>query len=368
MSIESFKEKGKLFFQSLLKTGRQDPVHLTDYAADLLDDSLSEAAQTILSSPKIALTCHVNPDADALGSMLALAETLQSAGKEVVCSWSNEPLILPHWLELIGEMAPIIPPKLFPDTPKLMLALDAASPRRLGLLAEHAMRADTLIMIDHHISNNGFGKIMLWDATAAATAEIVFRLIERMGLKLSSRAAACLYAGLITDSGRFQYEATTPATLHIAAELRRYTFDHARLAQLLFENESYEYLKIAGIALSRSILLPDVGHGLIWTYLIQEDLIPSGLALKDTDSLIDLLRTTCEADVSCVIKQQRSGFFSISLRSHGATDVAKIAGIFGGGGHPFAAGYTSRYPLQETVRMLIDAIPHHGDIEGNLAA
>src|SRR5439155_994362 len=97
-------------------------------------------------------------------------------------------------------------------------------------------RAGQVIVIDHHRTNPGFGSILVLDPAASSTAELVFRLVERMGGDLPDGAAACLYAGVVTDTGRFQYEATTPETLRVAAELRRRKFDHARLGQVLFED------------------------------------------------------------------------------------------------------------------------------------
>jgi bifunctional oligoribonuclease and PAP phosphatase NrnA len=175
-----------------------------------------------------------------------------------------------------------------------------------------------------------------------------------MGGRLSDGAAACLYAGVIADTGRFMYEATTPQTLRVAAELRRYGFDHARLGQALFEDGSIGYLKVAGIALNRVEHLPDAD--LVWTYVLQTDLSRSGISMGDTDDLIDLVRTAREADVSCVIKQQRDGRFKVSLRSRGSTDVGAICQAFGGGGHRLAAGYTSQSGLEETVKPLVQAL------------
>src|SRR5439155_24699558 len=196
-----------------------------------------------------------------------------------------------------------------------------------------------------HRTNPGFGTIVVLDPEASATAELVFRLIELMGGTLPDAAAAWLYAGLVTDTGRFQYQATTPETLRVAASLRTHAFDHTRLSQGPFQDRSLAALKVTAAALDRAELIEDAD--LVWTYLTQADLAENGVLMGATDDLIDVIRTARETDVSCVIKQQRDGRFKVSLRSRGATDVGSIAESFGGGGHRLAAGYTAAGGLEE---------------------
>lgn len=312
---------------------------------------LERAAEILASAPVVALACHVNPDPDAAGSMLGLAHHLESLGKSVVCSWANQPMDRPPWLELLDGARFLVEPSEFPDAPDVMVALDTAAPERLGMLAANAARAGELIVVDHHRSNPGFGSVLILDPAAASTAEMVFRLIERLGGELSDRAAACLYAGVVTDTGRFQYEATTPETLRIAASLRERQFDHVRMAQVLFEEHPLGYLRVLARALGRFVHRPDAD--LVYTYVMQADLDEAGVGPGDTDDLIDALRTAREADVACVIRQQRDGRFKVSLRSKGGTDVGSVAATSGGGGHRLAAGYTSAAGPEEAVELLV---------------
>ncbi len=301
---------------------------------------LKEASATLDAARAVALVCHVNPDADALGSMLGLAGFLADRGKEVAASWPNDPEEAPRWLEAFPCREHLVAPGDMPKSPELLVTLDAASVNRLGGLAYLAERAPTVICIDHHLSNAGFGTIRLIDPDASATAEIVLRLIEGMGGEPSADASACLYAALISDTGRFQYDASTPETLRMAARLREQPFDHTRLAQALYENNSLPYLRLLGRTLER-VRLED-GAGLVWTYLTRADLEEAEVPIQETDDLIDVIRTAREADVAAVLKEQRAGGFKVSLRSRGGTDVAAIAERFGGGGHRLAAGYSSK--------------------------
>jgi bifunctional oligoribonuclease and PAP phosphatase NrnA len=158
----------------------------------------------------------------------------------------------------------------------------------------------------------------------------------------------------VTDTGRFQYQAVRPETLRVAAELREHPFDHARLSQVLYEDNGAAYLRVLGTALGRIQLDPEAD--LLWTYLTREDLSAAEVLPAEADDLIDVVRTAREADVAAVIKQQRDGRFKVSLRSRGGHDVAAVARVFGGGGHRLAAGYTSAHGLAGTVDRLTAAL------------
>ena len=317
-------------------------------------DPYSSAAQVLSEAALVAIACHVNPDTDALGSMLGLSNHLRGMGRETVCSFPNEPFDLPRWAAMLPGTDALVPPRGFPKDPTVMVTCDAASMDRLASLAGTAVRARTLIWIDHHATNEGLGTIPLVDPSASSTCELVWRLIKELGGEVAIETAMCLYAGLVTDTGRFQYEAVRPDTLRLGAELREFPFEHARLVQALYEDDRIAYLRLLGLALERIRLEPEAD--LVWTYLMRADLDAAGVQPAEADNLIDVVRTAREADVAAVIKQQRDGWFKVSLRSRGRTDVASIANRFGGGGHRLAAGYTSRRGLAGTVEVLTAAL------------
>ncbi len=318
------------------------------------DDRLARAAEVLRGAPDVVLVCHVNPDPDALGSMLALADHLERSGSRTVCSVPNEPVDLPRWAAMLPGSDRIVEPREVPSSPAVMVTCDCASLDRLAVLTPVAGRATELIWIDHHRSNDGLGTIPLIDPDASSTCEVVFRLIAVMGGELSAEAAACLYAGLVTDTGRFQYEATTPATLRMAASLRERDFDHARLVQALYEDHHRAYLELAALALHRLTAVPEAD--LVWTYLTQADLQAVGASATETDDLIDVVRTDRDADVTALVKQQKDGRFKVSLRSRGGHDLAAVAATFGGGGHRLASGYTSAHGPAGAVDRLVQAL------------
>jgi phosphoesterase RecJ-like protein len=242
----------------------------------------------------------------------------------------------------------------FPAAPDVMVTCDCASSDRLGALLPAANRARELIWIDHHRSNEGLGTIPLVDPDASSTCEMVWRLIGVMGGEVPADTALCLYAGLVTDTGRFQYEAVRPATLRIAAELREHAFDHTTLVQALYEDHPRSYLGLVGVAMGRIAFVPEVE--LVWTYVTQADLQAVGVGAAETEDLIDLVRTDRDADVAALVKQQRDGRFKVSVRSRGRHDLAAVAAAFGGGGHRLAAGYTSELGPAETIDRLVAAL------------
>jgi phosphoesterase RecJ-like protein len=325
-----------------------------------MNELVEKAAIALGQAESVAIACHVNPDADALGATLGLSNFLRAKGARTICSFPNEPFEPPRWLSVLPGADALVRPADFPFEPALMVTCDVASMDRLGMLARSAARAETLIWIDHHVSNEGLGTIPLIDPRASSTCEIVWRLIREIGGDVPVETATCLYAGIVTDTGRFQYESVTPETLRLAAELREYAFDHTRLVQALYEDNPAAYLRLLGAALDRITVEGD----LIWTYLTQADLAAAGVHAAETDDLIDVVRTAREADVAAVLKQQRDGRFKVSVRSKGGHDVATVASTFGGGGHRLAAGYTSKHGLAETIHRLKAALRGEPAAEG----
>jgi bifunctional oligoribonuclease and PAP phosphatase NrnA len=317
-------------------------------------EEMRRAAEVLSGADQVALACHMSPDADALGSMLGLSNLLRARGIETVCSYGNEPLDLPRWASLLPGTDHLVPPSAFPSEPSVMVTCDCASFDRLGVLGGKASRASELIWIDHHRSNDGYGTVRLVDPDASSTCEMVFRLIETMGGVFERDVAVCLYAGLVTDTGRFQYQATTPQTLRIAARLREADFDHAALVRAMYEDNDPSFLRLLGTALRRMVEVP--GASVVWTYLTQADLADAGVGPGDTDDLIDVLRTARDVDVAAVLKQQRDGRFKVSVRSRGGHDLSAVATSFGGGGHRLAAGYTSEHGPEGTIERLVEAL------------
>ena len=317
-------------------------------------ETLDRAAKVLADADEVTLVCHVNPDADAIGSMLGLANHLAGRGVKVTAAAPNRLDDLPRWVEALPGRDHMVPPKQLPKSPKVLVTLDAADLGRLDGLTHLVDKAETTIVIDHHRTNPGFGTINLIDGEASATAELVYKVIQRMGDHLDADVAACLYAGLVTDTGRFQYESASPEVLRIAADLRERSFDHARLAQALYADGSVAYLRLLAVVLGRVKHVSEAN--LVWTYATRKDLDDAKVPIQETDDLIDVVRMARDSDVAAVLKEQKAGGFKVSMRSRGDTNVAEIAEAFGGGGHRLAAGYTAKGTLEEASGALIEAL------------
>ncbi|TML86584.1 MAG: bifunctional oligoribonuclease/PAP phosphatase NrnA [Actinobacteria bacterium] len=311
--------------------------------SDVMSSDVDAAASAIEACASIALACHVSPDGDALGSMLALHHLCLAAGKRSVASWPAPFTVAPHYAYLPG-LDLTTKPADFPAEPDLMVTFDCGSLGRLGELAAPARAAGALIVVDHHVTNDRYGSINLVDPAAAASAVVVRRLARRLGWALNRDAAICIYTGLVTDTGRFQYSNTTPEVFELAAELSTFDLPIASMSRQLFELHRFAYLQLVGVALDRAEL--DRELRLVVTWVTQADLDRFGVGLDETEGLIDLVRRTDEADVACVLKEMSDGT-RVSLRSTTDVDVSAIASAFGGGGHRAAAGFTSDRPASE---------------------
>lgn len=312
------------------------------------DEVWAEAVALLRGAGEVALACHVGPDGDALGSLLALGLGLRALGKRVVASWGSEPFEVPAQYAFLPGLDLLSPPESFPREPEVLVTFDTGSLDRLGTLAPAAEAARHVVVLDHHASNTRFGTVNLLDPDAAATVLMVDELLRRLAVPLTADIAACLYTGLTTDTGSFKYQATTPAVHGVAARLLATGIDHASIAREVWDTKPFGYVKLLGVLLDRATL----EDGLVWTWSTQADFAAYAVGMEDIEGAIDVLRTTAEADVAVICKETPTGAFAVSMRSKGATDVGAVAVSLGGGGHRFAAGFTSEADLATTMDRL----------------
>lgn len=318
-----------------------------------VEAALAAAVAAISGARRLALACHVHPDGDALGSLLAMQHLCDANGVEAVCSWPDPFVVGPHY-EFLPGIEAAVPPAEFPAEPEVMLTFDSGSFDRLGDLAPAARRAGTLVVADHHADNQRFGTVNLVDTDAAATAVVVRRLAHELGWRLDRDAAICLYTGLVTDTGRFRYPNTTAKVFHLAEELAAFDIPIARIEWELFEKHRFDYLRLVGAALDRARL--DVDSGLVTAWCTTGDLDRFGVTFDETEGLIDIIRQAAEADVSCVLREAPGEGVRVSLRSTGDLDVSELARAFGGGGHWFMAGFQTDEPLDDVREAVEEAV------------
>ncbi|WP_219416721.1 DHH family phosphoesterase [Pseudonocardia nigra] len=316
-------------------------------------ESVAAAAERLAAARDVTLLAHVNPDADALGSALALGIALRRRGATVRVAFA-EPDRMPESLVPLDVCGLVVPPAEVPAAAELLVACDAAAPARLGALADRLATAGATVMIDHHASNPGFGDVQVLDPAAEATVVLVHRVLVAMGEPLGVDVARCLYAGLVTDTRGFR--TAGPDAHRIAAELVAAGVDPEALVRPIMDTHPYAWLAALGGALERAVLEPAAagGLGLVHTTVPLADV--ARFRTEEVDGVVDVLRTAAEAEVAAVLKQVAPDRWVTSLRSTGRVDVAAAAIRLGGGGHRAAAGFTCDAGLDDVLAALRRAL------------
>ncbi len=341
----------------------RSPAPAPDHPAGALAGEWSRAVAVLDTADEVCLACHVRPDGDALGSMLAVAHALlarqeQRAGhgrnQRIVASFGDGSLRVPDNLRYLPGLDLLTPLGEYPARPQVMITFDASSSDRLGVLAANAARAGELVVVDHHPSNTRFGTIHVVDPAAAATAMLACELIDRLGLPLTRRVAVGLYAGLVTDTGSFKHASTTVRVHALAARLLETGIRPEAIARELWDNAPFGYLRVLSCALGRAVLEPlqAGGRGLVWTTVSRADRAAYGLGYDTVEPMIDVVRRTAEAEVAIVFKQDDDDAWQVSARSKGIVDVGRVCVELGGGGHAAAAGFTSPWPVADALQRL----------------
>jgi bifunctional oligoribonuclease and PAP phosphatase NrnA len=316
---------------------------------------LARGVAAIGASDTLALACHVTPDGDALGSMMALHHLAVANGRTVTSSWPTPFVVAANYRSVPG-LDQCVAPETFPEHPGLMVTFDCGALGRLGELATPARWAaanSDLVVVDHHVTNERFGSVNIIDPGAAATAVVVREIARGLGWELNRDAALCLYVALIADTGRFQYSSTTASVFGLAEELASFDLPIATVSRQLFSENRFAYLQLASVALARAELDADLGF--VHTSVTLDDQRTYDVSYDEVEGLIEWVRSTAEAEVACVCKETDDGI-RVSLRSVELVDVGSIAHSLGGGGHRLAGGFTMRAPIDEVVRVVKERV------------
>jgi phosphoesterase RecJ-like protein len=317
----------------------------------VLTADLRAAAELLGAATDVTLLAHVNPDADALGSALALGLALRRRGATVRVSF-GAPEEVPESLRGMDPAGLVVPADDVPVAPPLLVALDSGSLDRLGRLADRVAASGRTLVVDHHASNTRFGTDHVVDETAEATVVLVLAILDELGEPLDPDIARCLYAGLVTDTSSFRR--ATPATHRTAARLLEAGADPG--ATELLDAHPFAWLPMLARVLGRAELEPESAGGLGFTHTAVHLSDMDGVRLEEVESVVDILRTTVEAEVALVIKEMAPGRWSGSLRAKGAIDVRAAAVRLGGGGHRLAAGFTTTGTAAEVVAAVRDTV------------
>ncbi|HZU48084.1 MAG TPA: bifunctional oligoribonuclease/PAP phosphatase NrnA, partial [Mycobacterium sp.] len=310
----------------------------TDLASDARRVDAGGAAQLLSDAATIGVVCHVYPDADTIGAGLALALVLDRCGKQVQVSFAA-PATLPESLRSLPGGRLMVEPDSMRRDVDVTVTVDIPSVNRLGALSDLAATGHELLVIDHHASNQLFGTANFVDPSADSTTMLVAELLDAWGEPIDVEVAHCLYAGLTTDTGSFRWASARAHRL--AARLVDLGVDNAAISRVLLDTHPFAWLMMLSRVLNSAQLLPDAvdGRGLVYAVVEHQEWISS--RPEEVESIVDIVRTTQEAEVAAVLKEVAPQEWSVSMRAKAAVDLAAVASTFGGGGHKLAAGYST---------------------------
>ena len=307
------------------------------------------AAQELAGVGSVVILCHVQPDADTVGAGLALGLALAREGADVQVSFSASNT-LPDSLRRLPGCELLVASADVRRDADLVVTVDTPSVNRLGELAELVARPGVLV-IDHHRSNTLYGSVNYVDPQADSTTLLVADLLDAWGREISADVARCLFAGLSIDTGSFRWASVRG--LRLAARLVEAGVDNAAMSRQLHDTHPFGWLPLLSRVLASAQLVPSAHVSLVFAVVTHPDW--AAHRSEEIESIIDIVRTTAEAEVAAVFKETAPQQWSVSLRAK-SFDLVPVATRFGGGGHTLAAGYSADGPLEDVVAALTAAL------------
>ena len=320
--------------------------------------------ETIRKHQRFILTSHVRPDGDSIGSQQAMAETLETMGKETILL-NQDPV--PHTISFLDPNKKVIPlaeltdsQKGFVESADCHIILDLSSWSQLGTVSNlYRNGKREKIIIDHHNSKRDLPGTYFLDPDAEATGSLVFEALEVSGIPMSKSTAFALFTAISSDTGWFRFGSMKPRTFEIAAKLMERGVVPAELYKLLYEQESLGRIHLIGTALSN--VEPHRNGKIMITHLLQSDFDQAGAHRSDSEDIVNELLKVKGTEQAIIMVEQKTGAFKISFRSRSAVDCSQLAAQFNGGGHPQAAGASCDLPFNETKAALLKAAEDAAD-------
>lgn len=312
-----------------------------------------ELVERIKNANNIFIFTHVNPDGDTLGSAIAM--------KLFIKEFLNKPSRIVHTSTL---------PKVYSFVPEydtiedistvskdekcdLAIAVDIASADRLAEASDLFKNADFRINIDHHRTNNGYGDLNIIDGGACSVGLMLCKMFNELGYKYSKSVAIALYTSIMTDTGAFKYENTTPECLRAAAQIVEAGAVPNEIYRACYESKPVNMLKFQLHVLNKAEFFHDGKIAI--TTVEKEDMAKFNATDDFTEGIVEVLRTANIVEVSAILKETKDGFTKVSLRSK-TVDLVPIIADFNGGGHTFAAGCTIKKPVSIAKDKLLERI------------
>lgn len=313
--------------------------------------TLDNIKEEIIKAKNIVILTHESPDGDAIGSGLALYNSLKQIGKDVefiMPDFSKTYEFLPGCNE--------VKEKGTRERYDLAIALDCGDIKRLNGFANYFEDADVTINIDHHGSNKMFADYNFVNPDAPACAQILITVIEYLGIEITKEIGTCLLTGIITDTGGFKYPATTAETFEFTAWLLGIGVNVADIYRRVLEVKTKTSFELTKRAIDRLEFFED--GKISFTYITKKDEEEIQAKTGDHEGLVEIGRAIEGVEVSILLREAE-GFFKASLRSNNYVNVSDVGLMFGGGGHIRAAGCSIHLPLEEAKERVINEVKKH---------
>ena len=312
-----------------------------------LDNILDE----IKKANSIVLLTHENPDGDAIGSCLAMYMALKQMGKDSIIIVPELPRVykfLPYADEIKKETSI--------ENYDLAISLDCATTKLLNGYAKYFENAKTKIVIDHHGTNTMYGDINFVNPDAPACTQILITMLQNFGVEITKEIGTAILTGIITDTGGFQYQATTPETFEFAAELLKSGVNVSEIYKKVMETKSRANFELRKRAIDRMEFFED--GKIAFTYINLKDEEEVNAESGDYEGIVNEGRAIEGVEVSIFLRETEKGY-KASLRSNEYVNVSDVCLMFGGGGHIHAAGCTIDKPLEYAKERIITEAKAH---------
>ncbi|HLR21415.1 MAG TPA: bifunctional oligoribonuclease/PAP phosphatase NrnA [Tissierellaceae bacterium] len=318
---------------------------------NLIGKNMEKAIKLIECKENIFIVSHVNPDGDNIGSMLALASALKKVDKKATVLKAD---FTPNDFKFLTGYDDIIEYTEDLGAIDLLIAVDSSDEDRLGKNKVLVDMSESIINIDHHISNTMFGDVNIVDPKAAATGELIYDLIKRLGIEMDPEIGESIYTAISTDTGKFSYESVTSRTHKIIAELIDSGTDTYNINVKIHENISMQKINLF---LETLKTLKTYEDNKIATVCITQDMLNrTNTTIEDSEGIISFIRKLDTVEVACLLKEMDEEDIKISLRSKNYVDVSSICEFFNGGGHTRAAGCSVNSKIDEARDMIVEKI------------
>ncbi|MDD3626246.1 MAG: bifunctional oligoribonuclease/PAP phosphatase NrnA [bacterium] len=294
------------------------------------------------------ILAHTNPDGDAVASVLAMGLILHQLDKKFTMVLPDP---VPREYLFLPGVSDIEITRELPENIETLIILDCGDVKRIKFFSDAIEKAKTVINIDHHYSNNGYGDLSFIDQESSSVTEILFELFEYHNYPLTREIAICLYTGILTDTGSFKQENSTAKCHFIVSKLLKFQIKPNEIYSIVYEQFTFNQFKLLELGLSTLEMFEDNSIAVI--HFDNEMFLKTETQYTDVSEFINFIRLIKDLKVAVICKQMKSGDFRVSMRSKSKIDVSKIAFSFGGGGHPQAAACTIPGKIDEVKQKIL---------------